>query len=69
MTWTKNQEWAGGAILNRMVPLGLIEKVKLEQRLERGEEYLQGEGRDSTEAVGACQSGWSCQMGVSDGGN
>ena len=66
VTWTKNQEWAGGAILNRMVPLGLIERVKLEQRLERGEEYLQGEGGDSTKAIGACQSGWSCQMGVSD---
>ena len=52
-----------------MVPLGLIERVKLEQRLQRGEEYLQGEGGDSTKAIGACQSGWSCQMGVSDGGN
>ena len=61
VTWTKNQEWGGGAILNRMVPLGLIERVKLEQRLQRGEEYLQGEGGDSTKAIGACQSGWSCQ--------
>ena len=39
------------------------------QRFERGEENLQGEGRDSTEAVSACQRGWSCQMGVSNGGN
>ena len=51
------------------MPFGLIEKVKLEQRFERGEENLQGEGRDSTEAVSACQRGWSCQMGVSNGGN
>lgn len=60
--------WADVAMLNRVVPSDLIEKVKFEQRLERDEEQQQLEGRANTKAVSAWQRGWWGQMGVSDGG-